>query len=108
MKKIYIFSYEQSDENMCIGIVANTKKEALTKFDYEDIGYEWNNPMKDLDCKINKDIDVNDIEIWIIDQKWWVRNNIYFNVEWVCDLCDGRDQNLYELQWKAVCADCWW
>ena len=29
MKKIYVFSYEKYDENVCIGIVANTKKEAL-------------------------------------------------------------------------------
>lgn len=107
MRKIYVFSYEKCDENVCIGIVANTKKEALTKFDYEDIGYEWNNPMKDLDCKIYNDIDVNDIEVWIIDQKRWVRNNIYWTVEWKCDLCDERTTYLYELWWKAVCNDCW-
>lgn len=105
MKKIYVFSYEYDDENMCIGIIANTKKEALTMFDHDDIWYEWNNPMKDLSCRIEKDIDVSIMATWIIDQMWWVKNNIYFNCEWYCEKCDEY-ATLYESWWKCCCWDC--
>lgn len=105
MKKIYVFSYEYDDENMCIGVVANTKKEAVWLFDYDDIWYEWNNPMEDLTCRIEKDIDVSNIDVWVIDQIRWVKNEIYYTCEWNCEICNNYD-DLWKSWWFACCSEC--